>query len=373
MEDNIKDPLASGTISGSGTGEREHSQFSPSKLKQLEISPRFIPDTLREAHPLTLEGTLIHQALETLDQSRLNEEQKVWATKCFNYTVAIKGKVFRELRLDILPDVWGFADLVVLNDKRADLIDYKFGLSAQEPVETNPAAQAYTAGILKKWPSVTEVEVHYLYPKLDTIDRCAYTRSDLPILELRIETIIARAKAATSCNPSSETCPYCARKANCPDLHAWALPIAQRYSERKKLAAIEAYDPKNISDPVVMGRALLAAHILGDWVESVKRHALLMRQESGQEIPGWSLASRSGKKTINNPQIAYEIVIKNGIGHEQFLRAVDVSMKRLADVAKESAGQGQKAKAATAIENRLRDAGVLEIGEDIFYLARAKS
>jgi hypothetical protein len=353
--------------------QREHSQFSPSKLKQLEISPRFLADTLREAHPLTLEGTLIHQALETLDHSQLNEEQKVWATKCFEYTIAIKGKAFRELRLDILPEVWGYADLVFLNETRADLIDYKFGLSQQEPVETNPAAQAYAAGIFHKWPAVNEIGVHYLYPRLDIIDRCAYKRSELPILELRVETIIARAKAATSCNPSSETCPYCARKAECPDLHAWALPIAQRYSERKKLEAIEGYDPKTILDPAVMARALNAAHILGDWIESVKRHALLMRQESGQEIPGWSLASRSGKKTINNPQIAYEIVIKNGIAHEQFLRAVDVSMKRLADVAKESAPQGQKAKAATAIENRLRDAGVLEVGEEVFYLARAKN
>jgi hypothetical protein len=354
--------------------ERIHAEFSPSKLRALEISPLFEADPNRDTHPAADEGTMLHEAIETNKDAHLTEDQIALIRLCQKYVDALPGEIHKEIRLDIMenPVVFGFADAVLIRKDDATLVDFKFGNNKQEPTETNPAAQAYALGVFKRWPNVQSIQVLYMYPRLDVIDHCAFHRSDMPTFELRIETIIARAKAAIECTPNNETCIYCIHKPTCRFLHAWVLPIALRYSDRKRLE-LEAYDPQNVTDPSVMGKALDAARLVIDWADSVKRHALLLRQEKGLEIPGWELATRSARKTIPNAQLAYETATQFGLSHEQVLQAVDVNLKRLLEVAKEKAISGGKAKIAIALEDKLRDTGNLVQGEDIFYMKRSAS
>jgi len=44
--------------------ERQHATYSPSKLKALEICPRFQQDNDAPPHPITLRGTAMHEAVE---------------------------------------------------------------------------------------------------------------------------------------------------------------------------------------------------------------------------------------------------------------------------------------------------------------------
>ena len=44
----------------------------------------------------------------------------------------------------------------------------------------------------------------------------------------------------------------------------------------------------------------------------------------------------------------------------------------MTDAVGEKAPHGQKAKQAAAFESKLRDKGCLEVGQETFYLARAK-
>ena len=365
---------------GVGHAARPHSTISPSKLHLLEISPLYIHDPTRPVHPLTAEGTLCHEALDSGDHSTLTDDQRYLVQMCEGYTTELRAQnrfveEHRELKLDVADGIWGYADLILLTSDRkaAALVDYKFGANPQEDAENNPAAQAYTLGIFNGWTQLETVEVHYLYPRLDEISLATYVRDDVPRLRLRVETIRARVEHATTCNPTPDTCIWCGAKATCAELHRVALPIATRYGAGKQITVPPEYDPSLIANPVVMSQALTVANVMSDWADSVRFHALKLRQETGQEIPGFDLKHRSGRKRILSPQIAYELATKSGITHERFLQAVEVSAKGLADAAGDNAPRGQKTEAAQRLEDQLRDAGVLEIGAKVFYLQRSRT
>jgi len=138
------------------------------------------------------------------------------------------------------------------------------------------------------------------------------------------------------------------------------------------MAFPESFDLTLIKDPITWQKLMQVSPVLEAMADSIKRHALEFRTATGQEIPGFEMRQRTGRKTINNALLTYQIVSKEGVTQQQFLSAVDVSAKRLADAVGETAAKGQKSKRVAEIEGKLRDAGVLEVGQEVFYLTKTK-
>ena len=108
-------PVGTGEVSVSHA-ERAHSKISPSKLKNLELCPGFRDDPDREVHAITLQGTKCHEALDSGDGSTLTDEERGWVKMCRDYTDSLttpQAKQHREIRLNILQGIWGFADLFI--------------------------------------------------------------------------------------------------------------------------------------------------------------------------------------------------------------------------------------------------------------------
>lgn len=340
-------------------------RLTPSRLKNKELSPRFVEDPNREAHPITEEGILMHAALETGDDSKLNEDQRELVGRCRSWLQQHQAKfpvAQRELTLEIMPGTIspGRADLVLLTNEGLDamLVDFKFGLKLQEPTETNPAAQAYALGIFRRFERVRSVDIAYLYPRLGTVDTHRYLREDCHRIETRmaaIEARVAEAERTGVCSPNEETCKYCGLNQK----------VAQLQQE------VKSYDPSLIRDPATMRDALAVASVLEKWCSSVKYHAGKLREE-GVSVPGYEWSARSGRRTITNPTLAYE-ALKDVISLEQFLGAVEVRITPLMDAVKENAPNRKKKEAAQRVEDLLRDRGLLEVGPDTFTLQRSKT
>jgi hypothetical protein len=359
---------------------RKHTRVSPSKLTSLEICPRYLDDKNADPHPITLRGTAMHEALDAGDDSKLDAEEKHLVSMCRDFTAPLFAEegatVLKEVSLKLPKGMKGTADLAVLNADGSGgwLIDYKFSLSLQEDAATNPAAQAYAFGLFTLYPALQSLKVAYLYPRLEVISEAEFSRADMPAIQLRMETIHARVMdPSTPPYPEVDNCLYCANKATCTALHALALPIATRYAEaHEELTIPEEFRPSQITDPAMMARAYEVALVLEKWCDSVKAHARELRFNTGAELPGFSLTSRSGTKKIVSPEAAYALALESGVTHEQFLTTVDVSLKKLSDAVAEKAARGEKGKAAQAFENRLRDEGVIEVGSETFYFRRDK-
>jgi len=360
-------------------GSRAHAKISPSKLKSKEVCPAYDDDRGADIHPDTAQGTLCHEALDAGDDSKLTtDDQRAWVKMCRQFASMLTTQypqVFNEVKLDVVDGMWGFADRIQLSKGRTvgALLDWKFGANLQEDVATNPAAQAYVLGMFKKWVELQSVEVFYIYPRREEISTHRYERTDMAAIELRVRTIVARAEAPlVERHPHPSVCTWCMHNSTCPVLHAAVLPIATRYAAAHTMAFPESFDLTLIKDPITWQKLMQVSPVLEAMADSIKRHALEFRTATGQEIPGFEMRQRTGRKTINNALLTYQIVSKEGVTQQQFLSAVDVSAKRLADAVGETAAKGQKSKRVAEIEGKLRDAGVLEVGQEVFYLTKTK-
>lgn len=356
-------------------GER---RLSPSKYRSCEISPAYQSDPTQPEHPLTTRGKVMHAALETGDDSKLEEGEHELVTLCRTAEerlIPAKAKRFRELRFPIVGSDYGFADLTAIHGSIGYVIDYKFAFNKQEDAETNPQVQAYALGLMSAFSYLTEVHIYLLYPRLDIVDSAIIVRGDLPRIRARLMAIKKRHDIATpaTCKYHESTCTWCRHLATCPTAAKALLPIATRYAESHELPVPE-YDFAGVTDPDQWARLMRAAPVFEAVSDSIKRHAVEFCKEQGNVIPGYDLTKVSGKRSIVSPALAHEIATGEfGITTENFLRAVKVSASDLLDVVKDTAPRGQKGKRAQELEDRLRDAGVLSVGGSFYQLRKLNS
>lgn len=363
---------------------RAHSRISPSGLGLLAVCPSFANDNSKPEHPLTTEGTLIHQHLETRDLSGLREDLRPIAQVGINFWDKLRAenpdwKEQVEPCIQITDEMKGHLDLIRVGETEAAQIDYKSGRFHQATAATNIQQKAYAVGLFKLLPHIQKITVYLVYLRLEEVDYEVFTREQLPQLELEVLAVLRRAQAAQrgeidERRPDPAACTWCKHAGTCPALHQLALPVAQAYASARPedLTIPDAYDPALIESPDVMAKAKVVAGIMKKWCESVDYWALQMRLNQGVEIPGTTLATRAGTKKINDPNEALRIAQEHGITFEEFLTTVDVSASQLLDIAHSKAARGKKGQAKEALEDALLDSGALSVGADTMYLRKSK-
>jgi len=327
---------------------------------------------------------MMHKALETGDLKGLNEEQSRCVNMVSELFASMKEEldkpdttteVHQELRLAIMGLTFGTADLVLVNGAYAKIGDAKFGWNPVEDAETNLQGWAYATGVYEKWPSVDYVEVVFAQPRLDSISRAHfYRKADLERMKLRIAAVIARAKdhKPEDLKPSEFSCLYCGAKATCTALHKKALVISSKFVELapdKEL--LDIYNPDQLATPELRGKAEILRRILEPWCEKVSKENLKHVLETGEEIPGFEVKSRAGRRSVSDPQITWELV-KDRMTPEEFAGVTEVSVAQLLKAYSDKAPRGSKEKLKQEIEDRLTDAGILQGGDEIRYLQRIK-
>lgn len=363
---------------------RGHSKISPSGLGSLAVCPHFSQDNDRPEHPLTKQGTMLHSALEHRRLSALPEELRPIAQVGIDFWNDLRQKN-PDWREEIEPciriteEMKGHLDLIRIGHNEASQVDWKGGLALQATAATNIQQAAYAVGLFKRNPEIQKITVYLVYLRLQEVDFEVYTRGQLPELELKVLAILRRAQAAQrgeldERTPDPKTCTYCSHAGSCPALHELAIPTAQAYAQARpdSLKVPEAYDPALIHDPAVMAQALAIAGIMETWVSSVKKHALQLRMDIGLDIPGTTLAHRTGTKSVADPNAAYALAEKHGVTQAEFMTAVKVSAPDLIDIVSSKAERGKKKYVAQAFEDELRDSGALNIGPETFYLRKSK-
>lgn len=362
--------------------ERKHARCSPSKLKNLSICPSYRPEVREEVHPVTLRGTIMHEALETGNDSALLPEEVPLVQMCRDFVaeeLATCEKVVDEVHLKTHdPDVQGFVDRLILfprnaaGRRKASIRDYKMGFNLVDGPDVNLQAISYVVGTFLKYEDVDEVDFAFLLPRLDVVLQHTFKRSDLPELKLLLSTVANRVREQDGkvFSPDADNCLYCGRKADCPALGAKMLQVVKGYNEDNLPLPTQAHSSQ-ITSPEEMARALNAATIAEKWADSVRAHALAMRVELGQEIPGYTLVERQGKRTITNPVVAWTVAQGFGVTQEEFLAAATLSVPSLEDAVKSKVEKG-KAKRAQEFTDTLSDLNAITRGAPYLVLQKDK-
>lgn len=352
---------------------RKHARHAPSSLGYKEICPSYVGK--KGTNTAAQEGTLMHEAMETDDFSKLTDEQAFLCGLCRDYRDGELEKlksptVYRELSLSIAGGLtYGTADLVAIDasGKVGIVMDWKFGYGEIDEADVNAQGCAYSLGTFEKFPGLEELTLHFVQPRRQHTSTYTFTRAEVENMRLRIQAIIRAANARNRREHPGKQCAYCSKLAQCNAVRKLALPLAAKYGE---LSIPEELHPSNISDPRMMAHCLLCAKILKEWVDSVSYHALNMAL-NGEEIPGYKLTSRAGRRTISDPLAAFGAVCEEMTAEDFIACCGSVSIDALTSKFSESAPRGGKQKAKEELLSRLTEDGVLTSGAPSYMLKRS--
>ena len=284
--------------------------------------------------------------------------------------------ILRELKLNIMNGLtFGTADMVMVKGDRAIIGDAKFGWNPVEDAEKNLQGWAYAIGVMEKFPKVKMVDVVFAQPRLDMVSKARFFRNaDLEKMKLRVMAVIARAKEhkPEDLRPSEFSCLYCGAKATCTALHKKALIISSKFAPLAEDGElIDLYNPSQLATPELRGKAEILRRVLEPWCEKVRKENLRYAVEEGEDIPGFEVKSRSGRRTVSDSQLTWELV-KDRLTPEEFAAVTEISVAQLLKAYSSKAPRGSKEKLKQEIEDKLTEAGVLQGGDEIRYLQRIK-
>ena len=182
---------------------------------------------------------------------------------------------------DLLPGVFGSADVVGRIGDTAYIVDWKFGDGVAVDVEENPQLMFYAAAAMRtpaaQWAfeGATKVELVIVQPPY--VKRWETTPRRIQLFEKELMQAVKLAQRPDAPLAQGDWCRWCAGKAICP--------IMTGAADRAMVAALKSVDVADVSDHLKM------ADLLEGWIKEVR--ALAMQTlEAGLPVPGYKLVPK---------------------------------------------------------------------------------
>lgn len=212
-----------------------------------------------------------------------------------------------EQKLDLteyVPESFGTADCVIIDDDVMEVIDLKYGKGVPVYATWNRQLMLYGLGALRKFDTmydITKVRLTIVQPRIDNISS----------FEISVEELInwaeeeLRPRAEMAFNGEGELnagdwCKFCAVKNRCRKLYEQALEVAKH----------DFAEPELLTDEEISKLLKLSPRLV-DWLNSVSEYASRQAVEQNKTWPGFKLvAGRSIRKWIDEDK-ATEAILTN--------------------------------------------------------------
>jgi hypothetical protein len=182
---------------------------------------------------------------------------------------------------DLLPGVFGSADVVGRIGDTAYIVDWKFGDGVAVDVEENPQLMFYAAAAMRtpvaQWAfeGATKIELVIVQPPY--VKRWETTPRRIQLFEKELMQAVKLAQRPDAPLAQGDWCRWCAGKAVCP--------IMTGAADRAVVSALKGVDVASVSDHLKM------ADQLEGWIKEVR--ALAMQTlEAGLPVPGYKLVPK---------------------------------------------------------------------------------
>lgn len=272
----------------------------------------------------------------------VNDEMVDAVQQYVDYVRDQKGELLIEKRVDFspwVPEGFGTADAVILNDGTATIVDLKYGKGVRVDAEQNPQAMCYALGALHEYSFLYEIRTFRLVivqPRLDHISEWDISRDDL--MAWATETLQPAAALALSPNPTFSPgdgqCRFCRAKGACRAYADYAISIASEGFS----GVGDAIAPSNpdLLENAEIGTLLPQLDMLSKWVEAVKERAL-SELLSGGDIPDHKLVAGRSLRKWRDEGAAEEALRKK-------LKVADAFVKKLISPAQAEKKLGKSSK-----------------------------
>ena len=207
---------------------------------------------------------------------------------------------------DVAPDGFGTADVVIIGNDRATIIDLKYGKGVRVYAKDNPQIRLYAYGVIEAFNLVydfTDVRMVIYQPRVDSVTEEIMTVEALTAWA-QFEVKPA-AQDALSEHPSyhpGEWCSshFCPAAAACKARAEYALGL-ERHSGK---------DPALLTDEE-LSDALNRAETLESWAKTLTTYAT-NEISDGHLIPGWKVIEGTSRRTFTDEDKVAEAAVKAG-------------------------------------------------------------
>ncbi len=395
------------------TSTRSHHPDSPSSLQASEACALFENES-RESQA-SQDGVLQHKAAETRDLTIL-EGNEAWVgavDRCIEledreieYLVentAVGDRVeqrrptvTREKYLHVGTDIvkdsngvdWvgvtgGFPDTLILSpDKRyAVIIDFKFGKVPVTPTKDNLQGMAYALATFEAYPTLGAVKVVFFAPHQmwdEETQEKKYTheflRGDMPAMELRIRTVVARKIGAkqdletkgdwSAATPKTSLCVFCGLKGRCPK----NLALTIRASSKHELATVpQEFGVMEISTPEHVAAAYKAVNHLEPILKAIKKRCVELALTQDIIPEGWKIVRRQDRE-ITSLDSLIEAAKRHGIKKKDLEALFTLPISKVEEAVKAKAEKGLGAAAVRGFGATLEELGAVKLGPASHFL-----
>ena len=263
------------------------------------------------------EGTLLHDAISQILDCKATPESVIGMTyegitltqELYDDKIAVALAALDEIDPDkelyfnvesnvhfgdLLPGVFGSADLLGRIGNRAIVLDWKFGNGVAVEATENEQGMFYAAAAMRtpdtQWvfEDVEEIEIIIVQPPM--VKRWVTTPERIKAFELEL---IAAVKGPRTKLESGEHCRWCAAKPTCPKMTGAV--------DRALKTALVRLDADKVSE------YLAQADQLESWIDSVRVLAYDML-ENNVKVPGYKLVAKRGTRQWVNDEAPVKLL-----------------------------------------------------------------
>lgn len=400
------------------TATRGHHPDSPSSLQASEACPLFT--NIQRSSQASEDGTLQHKAAETRDLSILDGrvEWIVAVEQCLQIedreieALAMDGpedggpkilpQVIREKYLHVGQDKvidkngheWigvtgGFPDTLILDaiHVRATICDWKFGKEPVTQTKDNLQGMSYALAALQAYPTLRSVRVVFFAPHQHWDEdhqkryyEHTFYRSDMPQMEWKIRTIVARKHAAqqalkekgdwSAANPCEGLCVFCAHLGSCTK----NLSLMVKASPKHALLEVpEHFGEMQISTPEHVGFAYKLANHFDALAKAIKGRCVELALTDDAMMPQGFRIVRRQDREITSLDAVVEAAKRHGVKKQEVLDVMTIPIFKIEALVKAKAEKGLGAAAVRGFGATLEELGAVRPGKASHFLQEVKT
>ena len=207
---------------------------------------------------------------------------------------------------DLLPDVFGSADLLGRIGKRAIVLDWKFGDGVAVEAEENDQGMFYAAAAMRtpetQWVFEGADEIEIIIVQPPSVKRWVTTKERIAQFERDLVRAVTDSKYPTAKMQAGEHCRWCAAKPTCPKMTGAV--------DRAIKTQLQSLDAGTI------GVYLQNAEVLEQWITDLRALAFQML-EKNVAVPGYKLVAKRATRSWVDEQKAAIACFNLGLKHEE--------------------------------------------------------
>jgi hypothetical protein len=238
--------------------------------------------------------------------------------------------------------------LIAHDGKRAEMFDWKFGMWPVEEAKNNVQGIAYVLGFFRQHPKLEQVEMFFKQPHLNLITSATFRQEDLPLLKLRIKTIVERAihfRALAAkgdwqgARPFDPVCTFCLHIGRCPKVADFCCKIAHKFFPIEIPAQI---DPLLVTTTKDASLLLRCARVAKVWSDAAKQVTTDRCLRGDAKLPdGYTIQTRAGNRKIADLPKFKEVALRY-LTEEELKQCEKYILGEVESLIKEKAPRGQK-------------------------------